>query len=65
MEHHTAEDDRADDRARREWAADRHWRIEVFTKHDVYGLGADPIPRLQSAHAAARRSLSLWTPRLR
>ncbi|KQT94565.1 hypothetical protein ASG49_06840 [Marmoricola sp. Leaf446] len=64
-EHHTSEDDRAHDQTRRDWAAARHWRVEVFTKQDVYGSGADPVPRLQEAHAAARRSISRWTPRLR
>lgn len=64
-ENHSSDSDLAHDADRRGWAADRHWRIEVFTKHDVHGLGADPIPRLQSAHAAARRSISLRTPRLR
>ena len=61
-EFHTSQADVAYDARRSAWIGDHHWRLEVFTKHDVYAAGADPVPRLVEAHAAARRTISLWTP---
>ncbi len=62
-EHHTEEEDQEHDLTRREWIADhRFWKIDPFTKHDVYRPGAWPVPRLQSGHQEARRNMSLWTP---
>jgi hypothetical protein len=52
--------------ARRRWIADhRAWSIDPFTKAEVYHPSANPIPQLQAGFAAARRKVSLWTPRRR
>jgi very-short-patch-repair endonuclease len=65
-EFHSQIEDQEYDEARQEWiSANRSWTIDRFTKRDVYERDADPIPRLQAGYAAARRSISLWTPRRR
>jgi hypothetical protein len=62
-ENHTSDGDRRHDETRRTWMGqNRAWAIDPFTKSDVYGPGAYPIPQLQSGHAQARRTISLWTP---
>lgn len=62
-EFHTTPEDRRYDADRRAWLAEeRGWSIEVFTKDDLYGPRADPVPRLQEGHHRARRSLSRWSP---
>jgi hypothetical protein len=61
-ENHTAEVDRDHDEERREWCTrERGWSFEVFTKVDVYGPLAYPVPRLAAGWNAARKSV-LWTP---
>ena len=48
VEFHSSDEDRAADLDRRAWIeSQRSWHIEVFTKEDVYALGADPTPRLR------------------
>jgi hypothetical protein len=65
-EFHTLEADSDQDKERREWIErERHWKIAVFDKSDVYSPQGDPIPRLVSGAADARRSIAVWTPRLR
>ncbi|MEP6814173.1 MAG: type IV toxin-antitoxin system AbiEi family antitoxin domain-containing protein [Marmoricola sp.] len=65
-EFHTAQDDSDHDEERRDWISTRrHWHIEVFDKNDVYAPNGDPIPRLLSGAATARRSIAVWTPRRR
>ena len=66
LEFHSETADVKYDEDRLGWIQDhRAWSIDPFTKDDVYAREADPIPRLQAGHAQARRSVSLWTPRLR
>ena len=57
-EFHTADDDRAHDEQRRDWLdVHRHWTVDVFTKHDVYGpTGRRPDPARSRASREARRS---------
>ena len=46
-EFHTADDDRAHDEQRRDWLdVHRHWTVDVFKKHDVYGPTAAAPTRL-------------------
>jgi hypothetical protein len=62
VEFHSSEEDRAADLDRRAWLdSQRSWYIEVFTKNDVYALGADPTPRLREGLATARRRLAVPT----
>jgi len=62
-EHHTDEEDQEHDLTRRLWIADnRFWKIDPFTKEDVYRPGAWPVPTLQAGHSEARRNMALWTP---
>lgn len=62
VEFHSSEEDRGDDANRRAWLeSQRSWHIEVFTKDDVYALGADPTPRLRQGLAAARAKLAVPT----
>ncbi len=66
LEFHSETADVKYDEGRLGWIQDnRAWSVDPFTKDDVYAREADPIPRLQAGHAQARRSVSLWTPRLR
>jgi hypothetical protein len=65
-EFHSSDADRQHDLGRREWIREhRGWTIDTFTKADVYDPSADPVGRLQAGFAAARRRVSLWTPRRR
>ncbi len=65
-EFHTAENDQQHDVVRREWISEhRAWLIDPFTKAAVYAPGGDPVVQLQAGFAAARRKVSLWTPRRR
>jgi len=65
-EFHSGDEAREHDEARREWISkNRSWKIDPFTKDDVYSPGADPVSQLQAGFALARRSVSLWTPRRR
>ena len=55
-EFHTADDDRAHDEQRRDWLdVHRHWTVDVFKKHDVYGPTAAAPARLTQGVAEARR----------
>jgi hypothetical protein len=63
---HTDPEDREHDTERRSWLAnERDWKIDPFTKVEVYGRHQSPVPQLQAGFAAARRKVSLWTPRRR
>ncbi len=63
MEFHTEPEAIEHDEARRRWiATERDWVIDTFGKDEVYGSTPDPLPRLASGHAQARRSVSRWTP---
>ena len=65
-EFHTAPEDTEHDESRRGWLSmDRGWKIDPFTKLEVYGRGESPVPRLQAGFAEARRRHSRWTPRRR
>jgi len=65
-EHHTSDEDTENDLTRREWIAqNRAWKIDPFTKDDIYRQGAWPVPELQAGHREARRAMSLWTPHRR
>jgi hypothetical protein len=66
VEFHTDDDDVAYDEERCAWISrERHWKIDPFTKDDVYARGAYPLPDLRAGYAAARRNVSLWSPRRR
>ena len=63
-EFHTADDDRAHDEQRRDWLdIHRHWTVDVFTKHDVYGPTGAAATRLAQGLVQARKSHVIWTPR--
>jgi hypothetical protein len=63
-ENHSSDEDQEHDLTRREWVCqNRFWKIDPFTKNDVYRPGAYPIPQLQSGHREARRAMAVWTPR--
>ena len=65
-EFHTAIEDQEYDEARSGWISDhRGWRIDPFTKHEVYGRDPSPVMQLQAGYADARRHRTLWTPRRR
>jgi hypothetical protein len=65
-EFHTDDEDQEHDLSRRGWIAHhRFWKIDPFTKDDVYRPGAWPVPQLEAGHREARRSIALWTPRRR
>lgn len=65
-EFHTADEDVEYDQARCEWISrERHWKIDPFTKHEVYGRDSSAVSQLQAGYAAARRHSSLWTPHQR
>lgn len=65
-EFHTSDEDQQHDVARRKWIVDhRAWAIDPFRKAEVYHPSGDPILQLQAGFAAARRKVSLWTPRHR
>ena len=65
-EFHTEAEDQEYDETRREWvSSQRAWTINAFTKNDVYSRDAYPVPQLQAGYAAARKHVSLWTPRHR
>jgi hypothetical protein len=63
-EFHTADDDRAHDEQRRDWLdVHRHWTVDVFKRHDVYGPTAAAPARLTQGVAEARRVLAVWNAR--
>jgi len=63
-EFHSADDDQAHDEERREWIRKhRHWTIDVFTKHDVYGATGAAARRLTQGFVQARKDLPIWIPR--
>ena len=63
-EFHSTNVDRAHDAERREWIREhRHWTIDVFTKHDVYGPTGAAASRLTQGFVRARKDLALWVPR--
>jgi hypothetical protein len=65
-EFHTEPEDQEHDDSRRGWLTEnRDWKIDPFTKTEVYGRDASPVPQLQAGYADARRHISLWTPRRR
>lgn len=65
-EFHAGAKDQEHDEARSDWIGrERRWKIDPFTKQDVYARGADPVPDLQAGYAEARRCMSIWTPRRR
>lgn len=62
-EFHTKPEDRAYDAERAGWLEEnRGWKIDPFTKLEVYERKPSPVDRLQAGFADARRSASLWTP---
>jgi hypothetical protein len=62
-EHHTEDEDQEHDLTRREWITKhRFWKIDPFTKDDVYRPGAWPVPELQAGHREALRTAALWSP---
>ena len=63
-EFHTADDDRAHDEQRRDWLdVHRHWTVDVFKRHDVYGPTAAAPARRTQGVAEARRVLAVWNAR--
>ena len=65
-EFHTRSEDQHYDAVRRSWLRDnRAWTVDPFTKLEVYGRDASPVPQLQAGFAAARRTHRLWTPHQR
>ena len=58
-EFHTEPEDRDSDEIRRSWLdRERGWHLELFVKTDVFGLRADPIPRLQQGLIMAKHRSS-------
>lgn len=65
-EFHTKPKDQEYDAERVAWLQDnRDWKIDPFTKIEVYGRDPSPVPQLQAGFAEARRTSQLWTPRHR
>lgn len=63
---HSSRDDREHDAERRLWLAnERDWKIDPFTKVEVYGRHESPVPQLQAGFVQARRRVQLWTPHRR
>ena len=55
---------RAHDEQRRDWLdVHRHWTVDVFKRHDVYGPTAAAPARLTQGVAEARRVLAVWNAR--
>ncbi len=55
VDHHSSALDVARDEARRDWLSGQGWRIEVFDKEQVYGVGAAPGDRLRTHWDRSRR----------
>lgn len=65
-EFHSEPEDQEYDEGRAAWLeGNRDWKIDPFTKVEVYGREQSPVPQLQAGFAEARRKSRLWTPRHR
>ncbi len=65
-EFHSRPEDQDYDAARAAWLREeRGWRIDRFTKTEVYDRAPSPVACLQAGFTQARRTSRLWTPHQR